>query len=104
MSEWTDTRTLRLEAQRRLAAETLKRCPLCGAVNALANDECFVCRWFGEFDHDPHHVEEGLDELLTRCPELVDAMLDQPAPRPNPWQRVCLWWRGIFSRRLDIRI
>jgi len=100
MDNWPETRTLRMDAQRRLAAETLKRCPLCGAVNALTNDECFVCRWSGQFDRDPRRVEEGLDELLMRCPELVDAMLENaPPPRQRLWMRVCGWWRERFGLR-----
>lgn len=94
MSEWTDIRE-RLDAQRRIAAETLKRCPLCGAVNALANAECFVCRWYGEFDHDPERVERGLGELLHRCPELAEAILEAPC-RPSVFARIRSWWRSIL--------
>lgn len=104
MSDWTETRTLRMEAQRRLAAESLKCCPLCGAVNAMTNLECFVCRWHGEFDHDPYRVEEGLGELLSQCPELVDAMLKTPVRKPRPWERVRDWCLARFRRRVDLRI
>jgi len=87
MSEWKGSRS-RLELQRRHAADTLKRCPLCGAVNALGNTECFVCTWHGGFDHDQETVEEGLGELLIRCPELVKAMEDQAPPKPTLWERL----------------
>jgi hypothetical protein len=90
------------DAQRRLAAESLKRCPLCGAVNALTNGECFVCRWAGSFDHDPEHVEEGLSELLIRCPELADAMME----KPTTGQRIRNWayrfFRRFARRKLDV--
>jgi hypothetical protein len=69
---------LRSEAQRRFAVETLKVCPLCGAVNAHTNGECFVCCWAGQFDFDPTHIAEGLDTLLQRCPELASAILETP--------------------------
>lgn len=87
MANWQESRTLRLEAQRRRAAESLMRCPLCGAINAMTNEECFVCTWHGEFDHDPHRVEAGLDELLIQCPELMDAMMEPPAPAPTRFMR-----------------
>ncbi len=95
MSEGIDSRMLRLESQRKLAALSLKRCPLCGAVNAVANDECFVCRWHGEFQSDPVSVDEGLGLLLENCPELVDAMTQQPLQPPTLWQRL----RTFFNRR-----
>jgi hypothetical protein len=104
MSDWKEPRTLRMEAQRRLAADSLKCCPLCGAVNAMTNEECFVCRWHGEFDHDPYRVEEGLGELLMQCPELVDAMMDVTPPRLNRMERLRAWFRGLFRRRVDLRV
>ena len=58
-----------IEASRRLACAHLKHCPLCEALNAANNVECFVCRWHGEFDRDSLRIEEGLRRLLSRCPE-----------------------------------
>jgi len=102
MNNRFDNRTAAQEAHRRLAAESLKRCPLCGAINAKANGECFVCRWYGGFDHDPAQVEAGLSELLTRCPELADAMADTPV-RVN---RIRGWFRRfllkIGRRHIDV--
>jgi hypothetical protein len=93
-----DGRMLRLESQRKLAALSLKRCPLCGAINAMANDECFVCRWGGQFDRDAVAVDEGLGELLKKCPELVDAMLSEP-PKPRGfWSRLQLGVREVARR------
>jgi hypothetical protein len=106
MNDRMTHRTTGYEAQRRLAAESLKRCPLCGAVNALANGECFVCRWSGAFDRDPDHVEQGLCELLDRCPELADAMMEAPVRREPILKR---WTRRIcalfsFRKRIDILV
>jgi hypothetical protein len=102
MNNRIDNRTAAHEAHRRLAAESLKRCPLCGAVNARANGECFVCRWAGGFDHNPEHVEEGLTELLTRCPELADVMIDAP----SRIERIRAWVRRTIARigghRVDV--
>ncbi len=104
MNDWMESRTLRMEAQRRLAADSLKCCPLCGAVNAMSNEECFVCRWHGEFDHSPDRVEAGLDELLAQCPELVDAMMDRPKPRPTFVVRAREWVGRLFRRRVDLQV
>ncbi|MEZ0326929.1 MAG: hypothetical protein ACAH95_13600 [Fimbriimonas sp.] len=95
MRDGTDGRMLRLESQRKLAALSLKRCPLCGAVNAVANDECFVCRWHGEFQCDPNSVDEGLGLLLENCPELMDAMMAEPAKPPTIFERV----KAFFIRK-----
>lgn len=68
----------RIATHRKHAAEALKRCPLCGAINARTNGECYVCLWHGTFDHDPARVEAGLEELLVVCPELADALIETP--------------------------
>lgn len=95
---------MRMDAQRRLAADSLKCCPLCGAVNALSNEECFVCRWHGSFVHDPYRVEEGLGELLAQCPELVEALLDEPEEPLTWFQKAILWLRCRCRRRIDFRV
>src|SRR5437868_10169769 len=81
MNGGSDVRMARLETRRKLAVLSLKRCPLCGAVNAVANAECFVCCWRGDFERDPDSVDEGLGELLIRCPELMEAMIGEPEPK-----------------------
>ena len=92
-------------AYRRLPVENLKRCPLCGVLNAVHNAECFVCRWHGGFDHDPIRIEACLLDLLERCPELADAM-SEPAPVKRTFlMRFKDWWSGVFNRRrLDVRV
>lgn len=86
---------------RTLAAEHLKRCPLCGALNAVPNRECFVCRWHGAFDHDAERIGRSLNELVERCPELASAM-SRPRPngdvKPSLWQRLKRW----LGLRLDL--
>lgn len=76
MKNWTNEHDLRLETKRLISSHTLKRCTLCGAVNAVSNEECFVCRWHGEFQTDPAEIELGVNQLLDRCPELALAMID----------------------------
>jgi hypothetical protein len=87
----------------RLAADNLKCCPVCDAVNAITNGECFVCRWSGAFEHDPARITSAVEELLVRCPELVEAMSEPAAPQPNLVTRVANWFRARFRRSLDIR-
>jgi hypothetical protein len=76
-------------SHRRLAAENLKRCPLCGALNADLNDECFVCTWQGVFDHDEDSVCEALDYLIERCPDLAVDLA--PEVKPNMIERAKRW-------------
>jgi hypothetical protein len=88
------------EAQKRLAAANLKSCPLCGAINAAENKECFVCRWSGQFQQDPDVVQIGLDSLIDNCPELAEAM---HADRPRGWLRkLALRFRSMFRPRIDL--
>jgi hypothetical protein len=93
-----------LSSRRRLAAESLKCCPLCGAVNARLNGECFVCRWSGAFDHDPARIEQGVSDLLIRCPELAEAILYPSTPPPQPLiARLAESFGRFFRRRVDLR-
>jgi len=63
------------KARARRAAQKLKSCPLCGAINSSENEECFVCAWHGVFEEDPMVVQLGLDALIDRCPELAEAFV-----------------------------
>ena len=53
------------------AEKHLKRCPLCGADNEVKNEECFVCRWQGSFDHDPVAIEMVRREVLSLPVETI---------------------------------
>ena len=84
----------RSEDDRRLfAIANLKRCPLCGAVNAHLNAECFACGWYGKFDRDPESVEEGLQILMDRCPELAT-----PAPAVAHRPGFAIWLSNLVSK------
>lgn len=91
-----------LDSHRKLAVGNLKRCPLCGTVNAKLNCECFVCRWHGDFDHDPIAVEEGLIEVLEQCPELIDCILYLPHQRESLLTRARNWLRARTRPRIDL--
>lgn len=94
---------LRIDGRRKFAAENLKRCPLCGAVNAKQNAECFLCAWHGEFEYELESVEEGLEELLERCPELAELLVELPeCRRPIRDFFVNLWRRLIHRGHVDI--
>lgn len=88
MRNWIEVTKSR---ERRFPTSGLKCCPLCGVLNAVQNASCFVCSWHGAFDHDPELIEAALVELLSRCPELADA-LDEPSP---PVQAPISWWRRL---------
>ena len=93
--------TSRYEGHRRFAAENLKRCPLCGAVNAKQNAECFLCTWSGRFEYQIEAVEEGLEELLQRCPELVELLIEPPTPVGRIKERIVSLWRWVTGQRVD---
>lgn len=78
----------------RFASENLKRCPLCGGVNAINNFECMVCTWSGAFDHDPVAIQEGLDELLAHCPELIELINEKPSAKRTWYGN---FWKGLKS-------
>lgn len=84
--------------RKQFAAANLKRCPLCGAVNAHQNHECFACGWHGQFDRDPETVEEGLNLLIDRCPELANATTFGKE-KPSFWDKI----RAFFRRGIDLR-
>lgn len=73
---------------RAVLAQALKRCPLCDAVVVADAGACFVCAWHGEFLHDEEAVSRSLDGLLLRCPELVDAMIEEVTARTTVWERL----------------
>lgn len=61
-----------------------------------------MCRWHGQFSHDPDEIEVGLAELLDACPELGEFCLPM-ASKPEPGWRSRL--RLLLSRwrRIDIQ-
>lgn len=62
----------RFELRPGAALQNLKRCPLCGTLNARLNGECVTCRWHGVFESDPFQIQEGLNEIMDRCPDFGD--------------------------------
>lgn len=99
MSKWMASRQGVGSDSRRLSLD-LKRCPLCGTINALSISECVTCSWHGEFVRDPEVIEDGLYEMMVRCPELAEALIDRPTAsrKPSLWERLTAFFG---RRRLD---
>lgn len=77
-------------------AENLKCCPLCGAVNAMSNGECFVCGWYGAFEHEPSAIEHGVNELIARSQELDQAIENSDWIPMSQSERIRAFLRKIF--------
>ncbi|MCH8977680.1 MAG: hypothetical protein IH945_00350 [Armatimonadetes bacterium] len=102
MQRYIDILPKSYAVNRRLAVHQFKGCPLCGAVNVVSNCKCFVCSWAGDFIKDEARIETGLYQMIIRCPELLDILIDDERPSPlGLWDRV----RRFFCRfraRLDV--
>jgi hypothetical protein len=89
-------------------AEHLKVCPLCGAVNQMVSKKCFVCSWHGEFETNNSTVEKSLDELILKCPQLLQALLPAHVGKKNTSlaAKVKNWFSSRFARpkRIDLAI
>jgi hypothetical protein len=88
---------------RRLRHRAIKACPVCGALNAKINRECFVCSWSGRFDEDADSIERGLYDLMDRCPEIAEILFETEDRRPRFVERL----RGFiarFRRRVDVTV
>jgi len=90
-----------IEARQRLAATNLKRCPLCDSLNAAANSECFVCRWHGQFLQDQKSIEEGLADLLNKCPEYQEKPVRKPRSKVS---RLSNLMRRMLYGPVDFRV
>lgn len=78
----------------------LKRCPVCGTINSASNGECVTCSWHGSFECDPETIEDGLYEMMVRCPDLAEALLDRPAEvRRRRKVDFFGWISRLFRRR-----
>lgn len=92
---WTTEQTALNGAFRRFRFKNLKSCPVCSAVNAKQNAECFVCGWSGRFDEDQESIERGLSDLIDRCPEIAEILIDRQVRRVGIVERVI----RLFRRR-----
>jgi hypothetical protein len=97
------TPTTPLVLRSRKAIEQFKVCVLCGALNVRENDECFVCRWAGDFDTDPVMIRIKINEIVSECPDLTDVVVDPPsrAPLLKAWGSLARFIQRWRIRRLD---
>ncbi len=85
-----------------LAIKQFKICPVCDSVNVLDNTECFACRWAGAFVFEPNDIESRLYEMISRCPGLLEVLVDdRPEPKTNALLRM---WAAVlrFGKRTDV--
>lgn len=81
-----------------------KVCDLCGALNPVTNEECFVCSWSGRFHTDRETIGEAM-RMLERHYGAVDESLFSEDAIPSTPPKVGFWaglWesvRRLFSRR-----
>ncbi|MES1227721.1 MAG: hypothetical protein ABUL72_03565 [Armatimonadota bacterium] len=90
------TPTTPLILRSRRSVEHFKVCTLCGALNIKENDECFVCRWSGEFDMDGLTVRVKINEIVRECPELLEVV--RRVNKPKPLERLSSWWGRVVYR------
>lgn len=99
---WTHD-SLRSRPPRRLRHRAIKACPVCGALNAKINRECFVCSWNGRFDEDPESIERGLYDLIDRCPEIAEILFETNQVRPGLLERIGRFF-ARFRRKVDLTV
>ncbi|MCL5105684.1 MAG: hypothetical protein M1133_16450 [Armatimonadetes bacterium] len=80
-----------------------KVCDLCGALNPVANDECFVCGWRGWFHYDAETIKDAIRSLKGEFGQLdaslfVEEVVPSTPPRPSLWAEVWGSLRKLFSR------
>lgn len=72
-----------------------KVCDLCGALNRIESEECFVCGWYGVFHHDMETVRKALREFEEEHGGLSETLLAEeilPNERSQP---------GFFSNIIE---
>ena len=63
-----------------------------------------VCTWGGEFIHDEAQIETGLYQMIIRCPELLEILIDDVQVEPvGLWSRVRRFFYR-FRRTLDVSV
>ena len=80
-----------------------KVCDFCGALNPVANAECFVCSWSGRFHTDRETIRDAMQSLEEHYGGLSESLfVEEVVPSIPP--KVSLWsefWdslRRLFSR------
>jgi hypothetical protein len=63
-SEWTG-----------FSIKDFKVCDLCGALNRVTNNQCYVCGWNGKFHKEEEIVTDAMREAVERYGSLSEAVL-----------------------------
>jgi hypothetical protein len=91
-------RAQRALVSRKIALSALMRCPLCNAINARTNAECFICGWHGKFQFGEGSIRDGVEELFELCPELADAMAHNGRGHRRIWHELRSFWFRFVHR------
>lgn len=69
------------------SAKDFKVCDLCGALNRVANNECFVCGWSGMFHREEDVVMRAMKEFEERYGGLSETIMSEELlPDESPRQ------------------
>ncbi len=80
-----------------------KVCDLCGALNPVTNEECFVCGWSGRFHTDRETIGDAMRTLEDHYGVLDESLFEEEVvpstpPRTGFWAGVWGSVRRLFSR------
>ncbi|MCL5102539.1 MAG: hypothetical protein M1133_00295 [Armatimonadetes bacterium] len=78
-----------------------KVCDLCGALNPVHNDECFVCGWRGWFQFDIETIRDAMHSIEMEYGE-INALLFENEVVPSTPPKPSLWaeLRGALKKLL----
>ena len=80
-----------------------KVCDLCGALNPVHNDECFVCGWRGWFQFDRETIRNVMHSLEIEYGEINASLFENEAvpstpPRQSRWAGLWGSLRKLLGR------
>jgi len=80
-----------------------KVCDLCGALNPVTNDDCFVCGWRGRFHTDNESIRDAMRAMEQKYGGLNQSLFEEEVvpstpPKAGFWTEVWVSIRRVFSR------
>lgn len=87
----------------RYSEHDFKVCDFCGALNPVANADCFVCGWNGRFHNDRETVRDAMNNLEMEFGIIDSALFSEEIvpssfPRQSMWAEVWKTIKGFFHR------
>lgn len=81
-----------------------KVCDLCGALNPVKNQECFVCGWTGRFHTDNESIRDAMQSLENEYGSIDNSLFEEevlPSTLPKQGAGHGLWdkIKRLFSSR-----